>query len=409
MPEDPTPTTRPSSPSTFDPIFKGTGEKRFAPGADLGLPPPPAWRRADRRKAERGATFQARPEEIELVNAALYLRRPLLVTGKPGTGKTSLAYAIARELGLGEVLYWPITTRTTLKDGLYLYDAIARLQDASGHRSLGSKGDGAPAANGDGLGDRPESNRPESNRSENDRFENDRFENIGDYIRLGPLGTALLPSRKPRILIVDEIDKSDIDLPNDLLSVFEEGEFEIPELVRIEKTKREVEVRTAYKDPTEDLTFNRNGITDGKATIVDGRVASTEFPLLVLTSNGERDFPPPFLRRCIRMTMAEPDTERLTAIVNAHLAQQQQLDAEDIQNRENVTGCEVTGRELTPDTISQLIAAFERKRNQRDRGDLATDQLLNAIYLVLRERDPEVQTRDELIQRLWKHLNSSED
>jgi hypothetical protein len=110
-------------------IFQGTGKPHKG---IQDLPPPPSWRQFsnDTNKEPRGATFQARPEEIELVNAALYLRRPLLVTGKPGTGKTSLAYAVAYELELGEVLYWPITTRTTLKDGLYYYDAIGRLQDA---------------------------------------------------------------------------------------------------------------------------------------------------------------------------------------------------------------------------------------------------------------------------------------
>jgi MoxR-like ATPase len=263
----------------FHPIFKGSDEEQFKPADLLPLPTAPTWRRADRRKKERGATFQASSEVIEMVNAALYLRRPLLVTGKPGTGKISLAYAVARELGLGEVLYWPITTRTTLKDGLYLYDAIARLQDAN-------------------------STRPRDGESSNQA---NRFENVGDYIRLGPLGKALLPSKKPRVLIVDEIDKSDIDLPNDLLYVFEEGAFEIPELARIEKVKPEVEVRTAYNDP-EDYTFNDNyKIADGKTMISGGKIACEEFPLLILTSNGERDFPPPFLRRCLRLTMEEPD------------------------------------------------------------------------------------------------------
>ncbi|BAZ22804.1 ATPase central domain-containing protein [Kalymmatonema gypsitolerans NIES-4073] len=366
----------------FNPIFQGTGEERFKPETPLPLPPAPTWRRAERRKEGRGKTFQVRPEEIEMVNAALYLRRPLLVTGKPGTGKTSLAYAVANELGMGEVLYWPITTRTTLRDGLYLYDAISRLQDANSSRP-----------------------RDGDSKKQDDRFDNnsekqdDRFENIGNYIRLGPLGTALVPAKKPRILIVDEIDKSDIDLPNDLLYVFEEGAFEIPELVRIEDIKSEVEVRTAYKDEQE-FTFDDNyKVKAGKTVIKGGKVICEEFPLMILTSNGERDFPAPFLRRCVRLTMEEPDENRLGQIVNAHLQQQVEQDTQ-------------KGKEISVPSqadIQKLIKDFMAKRSDRSRGDLATDQLLNAVYLVMSERDPDLKSREDLINRLWKHLSSSED
>ncbi|NEO28427.1 MAG: AAA family ATPase [Kamptonema sp. SIO4C4] len=85
-------------------IFKGDR----TPKPDWKLPPSPSWRRFGHQIEDRGAKFQVQPDAIERVNAALYLRRPLLVTGKPGTGKTSLAYAVAHELQLGEVLVWPI-------------------------------------------------------------------------------------------------------------------------------------------------------------------------------------------------------------------------------------------------------------------------------------------------------------
>jgi MoxR-like ATPase len=281
-----------------------------------------------------------------MVNAALYLRRPLLVTGKPGTGKTSLAYAVAYELQLGEVLQWSITTRTTLKDGLYRYDAIGRAQDAQPGR--------------------------------------DNLQEIGRYIQLGALGTALLPAQQPRVLLIDEIDKGDIDLPNDLLHVFEEGRFEIPELVRIaDKGLETIQVRTAYTDETE-ATYQ-----DATTQIAKGRIQCTAFPLVILTSNGEREFPPPFLRRCLRLDMQEPDVTELEQIVRLHFQDEAGHPDQPLAQQ-----------------ISQLIEEFDKKRKD---GDLATDQLLNAIYLVTRQQAPVDNERETLIKAVLKYLNRVEE
>ncbi|NEO91164.1 MAG: AAA family ATPase [Moorea sp. SIO3G5] len=315
-------------------IFRGTPEKPHN-GIER-LPEPPSWRKFD--KTERGTTYQTRPEEIELVNAALYLRRPLLVTGKPGTGKTSLAYAVAQELQLGEVLRWNITTRSHLQQGLYSYDAIGRLQDAQGSGK-------------DNLGE------------------------IGKYIQLGPLGTALLRSTYPRVLLIDEMDKSDIDLPNDLLTIFEEGEFEIPELTRISDRFADIVVKTWD-----------NQIT----TISNGKVTCQVFPFVILTSNGEREFPPAFLRRCLRLDLREPTPKELEAIVKAHLG----------------------------DSLEEAEPIIETFLKRRQKGDLATDQLLNAIYILTNtvntedapmgdsQDEDEDQKKETLIDRLLQYLSS---
>jgi MoxR-like ATPase len=184
-------------------------------------------------------------------------------------------------------------------------------------------------------------------------------------VRLGPLGTALLPWAVPRVLLIDEIDKSDVDLPNDLLNVMEEGEFDIPELARAARTTPRVAVQTY------DL--------GGSAEVSDGRVRCREFPITIMTSNGEREFPPAFLRRCIRLDLPEPDEKRLTRIVQAHLGAEATREADD------------------------LVARFLARR---ERGELATDQLLNAVYLTQHAAREKGSDRDHLADIVLRHLSA---
>ena len=165
---------------------------------------------------------------------------------------------------------------------------------------------------------------------------------VEDFLTLGPLGTALLPSKWPKALLIDEIDKADLDLANDLLNAFEEAQFPIPELMR-DPDGQNALVRT-WKN-----SFGKKKVEGGTTWVCRA------FPLVVLTSNGEREFSAPFLRRCVRLDIQQPDDKMLASIVSAHFK----------------------GKEEA--VVRQRVAEFFARQGE---GKLATDQLLNAVFLL---------------------------
>ena len=194
------------------------------------------------------------PELKQAIDLALYLRRPLLLEGEAGCGKTQLARAIAYELGL-PFYRWDIRSTSLAKEGLYEYDALLRLHDVEMSKSMPK----------DERDPKRDPSQPEN------------------YVRYGALGKAFRLGDCPAIVLIDEIDKADLDFPNDLLTVLDQPwEFEIPEAA--------MKVGPAVHPPT-----------------------------VIITSNREKGYLPlPFLRRCIYYYMKFPDSAGLRKIVEAH-------------------------------------------------------------------------------------------
>src|SRR4051812_5537176 len=189
----------------------------------------------------RGTDRYLTNESLEAaVNCALALERPLLVKGEPGTGKTLLAEAIAAGLE-SELITWNVKSTTRAQDGLYVYDTVQRLYDS--------------------------------------RFGDGDVRDIRRYIKLGPLGVAI-KSAKRVVLLIDEIDKADLEFPNDLLHELDRMRFRVTE--------------------------------------TGDEIVATERPIVIITSNNEKELPDAFLRRCVFHFIDFPDPAFMRRIVEVH-------------------------------------------------------------------------------------------
>jgi MoxR-like ATPase len=200
---------------------------------------------------------------VTAVNVAIHLGRPLLVKGPPGSGKTAVAYALAHELGV-PLFPWYVKSTSRARDGLYDIDMVRRLQDA--------------------------------------QLDEERAQRLTPYIRFGPLGKALR-TPGPSVVLIDEVDKADIDFPNDLLRELDERRFTIEELEGTSLTAEEE--RDGWR-----ATYGRP--QDAPPSPGDPR------PVVVITSNDEKELPDAFLRRCVFHYIQFPGTDRLQRIVDVN-------------------------------------------------------------------------------------------
>jgi MoxR-like ATPase len=219
----------------------------------------PANAHVDAPPADKPELYVASDELKEAVNLAIYLERPLLLEGEAGCGKTRLARAVAHELGL-PFYTWYVRSTSKAQEGLYEYDAILRLHDLQTQRR--PDGDSQKEVSAVSVGRDP--GQP------------------ADYRRFGPLGEAFKVQDRRAVVLIDEIDKADLDFPNDLLSVLDE-----PREFKIHETGESIRARHT--------------------------------PIVIITSNKEKgNLPKPFLRRCIYHYVEFPNPELLRQIVDVH-------------------------------------------------------------------------------------------
>jgi MoxR-like ATPase len=225
------------------------------------------------------------PELKKAVNLAIYLRRPLLLEGDAGCGKTRLASAVAYELGL-PLYRWDVRSTTKAQDGLYEYDALLRLHDVH-TREVGQPTPVNEAEN-------------EEDDEKSEERVNRNPSNPKHYRKFGALGKAFRLKNSPAIVLIDEIDKADLDFPNDLLAVLDEPwEFKIKETGET--------IRATYPGKDEENS-------EAERDVIDCR------PIVIITSNKEKgNLPAPFLRRCLYHYLDFPnDVKQLQEIVEKH-------------------------------------------------------------------------------------------
>lgn len=236
----------------------------------------------NRKKFTGSADYVATKELMNAVNVSIALQKPLLIKGEPGTGKTMLAESISQALGM-DLLIWNIKSTTKAQEGLYVYDTVQRLYDS--------------------------------------QFGEGDVSDISQYIKMGKLGEAFTADQQV-VLLIDEIDKADLEFPNDLLWELDKMEFYINETKETVRTKSR--------------------------------------PIVIITSNAEKELPDAFLRRCIFHYIEFPDRDKMEEIVRVHF--------DDIDRK----------------LLDQAMEAFYKIRDMRDiQKKPSTSELLDWLQALM--------------------------